>query len=370
METSQEPTRECVPPPLEKETAKAEKSNFQLASDSITERLGLEKIESFSLHSLFSEVFKHHNPDDVENLLSVGTSASTPPLNASMGSLPTPWIFFRVLLGSLAAYMIFVLAWQEFANPNLLPGLIMIGSFAVPFSTLIFFFEINSPRNVSMIRVIQLLFIGGAMSLLLSLVLFEATPFLGAFGAPAAGIVEESGKLAAVLIGLRFIPLGRYPYRLNALLFGAAVGTGFAAFESAGYALVSGLEAGDTLMLETITLRGVLSPFSHIVWTAIATSAYWKCRKCHSDIWTTLSDSRFLLLFAAPVALHTVWNMDFTGPFLSKFAALGFVAWVIIISLIQTGIKEIRIAAEVGLESAEPKPAPKAKKATTQSRSK
>jgi RsiW-degrading membrane proteinase PrsW (M82 family) len=266
--------------------------------------------------------------------------------------------------------MLFVFGWHEFENPNLLPGLIISGSFAVPFATLIFFFETNSPRNVSMIRVIQLLFIGGIMSLLLSLLLFEVTPFLGAFGAPAAGIVEESGKLAAVLIGLRFIPIGRYPYRLNALLFGAAVGTGFAAFESAGYALVGGLAAGDDVMLETITLRGVLAPFSHIVWTAIATSAYWKCRKYHSDIWTTLSDTRFLMLFAAPVAMHTVWNMDFTGPFHVKYAVLGFVAWVIIISLIQTGLKEVKIAAEVDGASNEQKPAPKAKKAAASSRAK
>ena len=108
-------------------------SSIQSVSDSITEKLGLEKIDQFSLSKFFSEVFSRHNPDEVERLLSVGTPETTPPLNASMGIMPNPWIFFRVLCGTIVAYLIFVYAWNTYANPNMVPGLIVIGSLAVPF---------------------------------------------------------------------------------------------------------------------------------------------------------------------------------------------------------------------------------------------
>jgi RsiW-degrading membrane proteinase PrsW (M82 family) len=285
-------------------------------------------------------VFSKHEPDEVENLFTVGSSLTTPQLHPNMANLPSPWLFFRVLVGAVAIYFLFWLLWDNFRNLNVIPGLIIVGSFAVPFAILVLFYEINTPRNVSIVKVIQLLILGGALSILFSLFLFEITPMLGFFGASAAGFVEEVGKLATVLFAMRFIPMKRYPYRLNALLFGAAVGAGFAAFESAGYALRIGLMNADE-MLDNITLRGAMSPFAHIVWTAIASTAYWIARKDNTDFQSTISSKKFLTLFSASVALHFVWNLPFEGPFMIKFWILGFVAWVIIFSLIQSGLKEI-----------------------------
>lgn len=314
------------------------KINFQAAADTITSGLGLQKIESFNLGNLFSEVFRPHDQNEMENLLSVGAPLTTPPLDASMGKFPNPWIFFRAFGIAIAAYLVFYFALNTFQNPNLLPGLIMIGSFAVPLSVLVLFYEINTPRNVSVPRVIQFLVVGGSVSLLLSLVLFDLSQLDSYIGPPAAGIVEECGKLAAVILTWKMIPKDRYPYRLNALLFGAAVGTGFAAFESAGYALVQ-TETLDE-MIALIMQRGVMSPFGHIVWTAIAASAYWEVRG------GTMLSGKFLRLFAAPVALHFLWNMDLPIPFYVKGVILGFIAWVIVVSLVQTGLKEIAQAAE------------------------
>ena len=323
--------------------------SFQNASDLITSKLGLEKIEGFSISSFFSEVFKKHDPDEVENFFTVGSKITTPSLQKSMALLPSPWLFFRVLVGAIVVYILFLLSWNKFQNVNVIPGLIIVGSFAVPFSVLILFYEINTPKNVSIVRVIQLLVLGGALSIFLSLILFELTPFLGVLGASAAGIVEEIGKLATVLFAMRMISSERYKFRINALLFGAAVGAGFAAFESAGYALRIGLSNTDA-MLDNITLRGVMSPFAHIVWTAMATSAYWIARKEHENLIATVSSSKFLILFAVPVCLHFIWNLPFQGPFLVKFWVLGFIAWVVVLSLIQSALTEI--AALVASEQA------------------
>lgn len=323
-----------------KKGTKNSDSTFQGATDRITGKLGIEKIEGFSLTSFFSEVIRTHEPDEVERLLTVGTLATTPKPSVDMGVMPNPWIFFRVLIGTVCAYLIFMFAWKEFHNLNLIPGLIMMGSFAVPFSVLILFFELNTPKNISLIKVVQLVVAGGALSILVTLILFEITPFLGIFGASAAGIVEEVSKLATLLFVIQFVRPDRYKYRLNALLLGAAVGTGFAAFESAGYAFRYGLQ-NTNHMLEIIKLRGLLSPFAHIAWTAMAASAFWIARPHFAGTVETIKSPQFLKLFCIPVVLHFIWNLPFEGPFMSKYFVLGFIAWVVIISHVQAGLREI-----------------------------
>ena len=236
--------------------------------------------------------------------------------------------------------MLFLAGWNEYQNINLIPGLIMVGSFAVPIATLIFFVEINARRNVSLYQVIRLLFIGGILSLILSLVLFQltATLKLDRLGASVAGLAEEPGKLLALLT---VTSLPKYRYRLNGLLFGAAIGTGFAAFESAGYALRTGLNDA-ALMKETIMVRGMLSPFGHIAWTAMAGAALWRVKGAQPCAIAMLKDVRFLKIFGIAVVLHMLWNSPLNLPFYGKYALLGVAAWIVILALIQDGLKELR----------------------------
>ena len=78
-------------------------------------------------------------------------------------------------------------------------------------------------------------------------------------------------------------------------------------------------------MMDNILLRGAMSPFSHIIWTAIAAAAFWMARPHYATIWYTLVSFRFLKIFLIPVALHFVWNLPFEGPFMIKYIILGFV---------------------------------------------
>ena len=313
------------------------------AIDLITDRLNLEKIVNFSFASFFGDVFKRRAFDEGERRLSMGFVNTTPAIDEAMSVMPSPWLFARVLLFSLLSYAIFYFGWNQFQNVKLIPGLIVIGSFAVPLSVTVLFYELNTPRNVSIVRVVQFMIVGGAASILFSLVFGDLTPLFGMFGPPAAGAIEECGKLAAVCAlyeGSKNLR-ARYPYLLNGLLLGAAVGAGFAAFESAGYALAIGLQ--DTgAMVQNIAFRGLLSPFGHIVWTAIAAGVYWRQRRVHSNAWQTFADRSFLLVFAVPVALHAIWDMDFWIPFYGKYVLIGAVGWVIVISLVQSGLREMR----------------------------
>jgi RsiW-degrading membrane proteinase PrsW (M82 family) len=83
------------------------------------------------------------------------------------------------------------------------------------------------------------------------------------------GLIEEAVKLAALWLVARRLP--RYTMR-DGIVLGAAVGFGFAAFESAGYAFSALFTAGGPSLLnlvETEVLRGILAPVGHGLWTAI-----------------------------------------------------------------------------------------------------
>ena len=41
------------------------------------------------------------------------------------------------------------------------------------------------------------------------------------------------------------------------------------------------------------------------------------------------------------MTLHMIWNMPFSLPLFAKELALGFVAWVVILGLIQDGLNQI-----------------------------
>lgn len=296
--------------------------------------------EGFSLRDTFSEIFKGRSDEEIEEYFNVGTRTTTPPLLEVSTSWPKPWVFFKLFTLSVLVYVGFVFALTEFQNPILVPGLISIGSLLIPFSILVLFFEVNVVRNVPLYQVIRLLFVGGILSLILSLFLFKATHLDSWLGAMSAGILEEIGKASALLLVVNKL---KYRWTLNGLLFGAAVGTGFAAFESAGYAFIFGLQGGQELMLEVITRRGLLSILGgHVLWTALVGAALWKVRGDDPFRPDQLRDPRFLRVLALAMSLHMVWNSPLELPFYVKYLALGFVAWVAILGFIQDGLTQVR----------------------------
>ena len=302
---------------------------------------GLEKLEGFSFRELLSDIFKHHERDEVEDFFTVGTGSTTPPIELVDTTWPRPWMFFRALAFSGIVYFLFNIAWETFENINLIPGLMAMGTVAVPISALIFFFEINARRNISLYAIIRLVLLGGITSLLFSLLLFELPlTEIKFLGASIAGLIEEPGKLMALVVMARS---SKYRYKINGLLLGAAIGTGFAIFESMGYAFRALLVTKDKdIMTDIIILRGVLSPFAHIAWTAICGAALWRVKGGRPFSLNMLIDGRFWHLFLVPVILHMLWNTDFTLPYHIKSIILGIVAWIIIFALIQEGLKEIR----------------------------
>lgn len=321
-----------------------------------TNFIGLEELRDFKLSTIFSQVFKKHSLAEMEDQLITGTYNNTPALTDIETSWAKPWLFSRMLLISICISVLMIIGFRTFQNPNLVPGLMFVGSFAVPVSTLIFFLEMNAPRNISVFMVMALAFLGGVTSLFIALILFDKLQFLSdIMSASAAGIIEESAKvLVVILIVGRFT---RYKWVLNGLLFGAAIGMGFAAFESAGYAYRA--ETFDAIV-DSLILRGLLSPFMHIVWTANASAALWLVKGDRKFSWNMLGDMRFLRVLFSSMILHMVWNANFgilpIPVFLDiKYLILGVIAWIICFRLVQAGLKQLNEArrAEVERLSAE-----------------
>jgi len=320
------------------------------ARGNFTNLIGLEGLEGFKLSDIFSEVFKKHTREEMEDQLITGTSRHTPALADIEIGWGRPWLFARLLAGSVILAFILYTGFGMFNNINLVPGLIFVGSFAVPLSTLIFFLEMNAPRNISIFTITQLLFVGGVASIIVALIFFSRFEFFsGLLGASAAGIIEETAKLLIVawLMG----KATKYRWVLNGLLFGAAVGTGFGAFESAGYAFRAILDGGMERGVGNIMLRGMLAPFMHIVWTANSAAALWLVKGKKPFSWEMLQAPAFLRIFIAMMLIHMVWNAPFVLMPLPlvidlKFLLLGILEWVICFRLIQTGLRQLNKARE------------------------
>src|SRR5258706_929446 len=116
----------------------------------------------------------------------MGFVNTTPAIDEAMSVMPSPWLFARVLLFSLLSYAIFYFGWNQFQNVKLIPGLIVIGSFAVPLSVTVLFYELNTPRNVSFVGVVQFMIVCCAASILVSVVLGDLTTRFGMFDTPPA----------------------------------------------------------------------------------------------------------------------------------------------------------------------------------------
>jgi protease PrsW len=153
-------------------------------------------------------------------------------------------------------------------NPALVPSLILLGSFLVPVTFVAWAFETWRDEDVTTELLVVAFVVGGLLGAMGASVLeayvLSSSPllFLG------VGLIEEGAKLAALLLVTRRM---RPRHTRDGVVLGAAVGFGFAAFESAGYAFEVLISSNGSLlaMIQTELLRGLLAPLGHGLWTAI-----------------------------------------------------------------------------------------------------
>ena len=332
----------------------------------IRELASTDKLEGFSLSQTFSQAFSKHSADEIEEYMMVGSARTTPPFELVETGWPKPWMFFRLLALFVVATAVLYAVWKFTGNTPMIPAILIMGAFAVPLATLMLIFEMNTPRNVSLV-VVGKLFIMGGLAALCAVSFEYMTPIAGKL----PGVVEETAKFAMVLLVMRST---RYKYQLNGILFGAAVGAGFAAFETTFYGLINAflptliqglgqMQAGPAInaaaqsMAANLVMRGVLAPFGHVVWTAIAAGAFWRVKGAQPASMSMLSDPRFFKAFLIPVAMHTIWDASVLLPNLSPivnvflWVATGVTSWYVLFGLVQQGLRQVREEQKSQLQS-------------------
>jgi RsiW-degrading membrane proteinase PrsW (M82 family) len=159
-------------------------------------------------------------------------------------------------------------------NIILLPTIVLLGSFLVPVSAVVWYLDHDPSPALSPRRILSAFILAGVIGALAASILeYWFVYGTGLFGFLKVGLIEEFVKGALIVV----FALGMRSFTTrDGMVLGATVGFGFAALETSGYALASlFVVQGHQLFLSlpsvvlTELVRGVLAPFGHGLWSAI-----------------------------------------------------------------------------------------------------
>lgn len=340
-------------PEIENETAdhirltEEAKHLFNNTTKSIGRLAGNDESLKLNLRDMFSEVFKSHTKDEADDVFIAGTKRTTPHINEVSEEWGRPWVFSRVFLALGITFLALWILTNIFDNANAIPGMIFI----VPISGLIFFFESNAFKNISIFDVMRMFFIGGVLSLISTMILYQFVTFstesqyygiMTITDAFIVGFVEELGKATVVILFINYLKTNKI---LNGLLIGAAVGAGFAVFESAGYIFRFGFNLfdGANNITEITIQRGWTALGSHLVWAAIVGAAAVIVKETKHFEWANIIDKRFIFFFFVAVTLHGIWDTEITllSSGYLKYILLIMIAWLFIFILMKAGLTQV-----------------------------
>jgi protease PrsW len=182
---------------------------------------------------------------------------------------PSRWRWLKLLGLGAITWVASVGALGITQDAYLIPLTVTTGSFVVPVCGAIYVFDRLFDSAFPRIKIVEAFALGGTLGMLLAVFgehLLLSNGTLRYFG---VGLIEEAAKLVALWLVAR--RLATYSIR-DGIVLGVAVGFGFAAFESSGYALVAlfgphGLDLHN--MIGTVVERGLLAPVGHGLWTGI-----------------------------------------------------------------------------------------------------
>jgi RsiW-degrading membrane proteinase PrsW (M82 family) len=235
----------------------------------------------------------------------VGQSPVVPRADIAAGGQQKRFGWLRLFIAGLALWAATVVVTFATGNTNLIPAVILVGSFLVPVTFVWYAFG-RADEVVTAQRIFTAFLSGGLLGVLGASVLEAA--FLrqpSVLGYAGVGLIEEAVKLGALwVVAWR---LRRYTMR-DGMVLGAAVGFGFAAFESAGYAFNALFTSSGLSLLnlvETEVLRGILTPFGHGLWTAILGGALFAAAARHGR---PRLGGAVLGWYAVVALLHCLWD--------------------------------------------------------------
>ena len=286
--------------------------------------------KDFSWKDIFADTFKPHTKEQRAALLTKGIGNNIPAPSQMLKQWQKPWLFFWIGIVGIVISVFSLISWNIFSSSAMGVVLFMIPAFVMPLTALIFYWEMDITGSISIFETLLMMLLGGLLSLTVTgilrviLTLPDAAYILGP-------LPEEIAKFAIVWI---LLSRRKYNYGLQGILIGGAVGVGFSAMESAGYAwdafeyaLAAANQAGlgaytQTFVTQkvtnTIIIRGFLAIGGHVVWAALYGGALGLLKGRGKMRAGFLGDPSVIMTFSGAVLLHTLWNLDsdaFVGVF-------------------------------------------------------
>ena len=184
--------------------------------------------------------------------------------------------WLRAFLIGLLLFIITVIVMSLTGNLNLYPTVILIGNFLVPAVFVAFLYDHQHFSKLTTETVAISFVVGGVLGVLGASILetllvpvpANPTQGLSLTSALLVGLIEEGCKILVVAFMARKM---HHTSQMDGLLLGGAVGMGFAALESTGYAFTTLLLSHGYIgaSIGTTVLRGLFAPFGHGIWTAL-----------------------------------------------------------------------------------------------------
>lgn len=210
--------------------------------------------------------------------------------------------WLRFLATGILLWLVSVGVLATTQNYILVPTVIVLGTFLVPMTIMIWAFDSARAPALTGERLISASVVGGVLGIVAA-VLMEYWFLSSTSNYVEVGAFEEAAKLA-VLAGFAR-GLQRYTIR-DGILLGAAVGFGFAALESSGYALYAFMNGWSlTDLLGNELLRSATAPLGHGLWTGILGGVLFLALGSRRRLRAALMLGG---TYAFVVALHATWD--------------------------------------------------------------
>jgi protease PrsW len=120
----------------------------------------------------------------------------------------------------------------------------------------------------------------------------------------SAPIVEEGAKGVCVLIVALFFRKD-FDSVVDGIVYAGVVALGFATVENIQYYGKSLIAGGSGALIGTLLLRGVLSPYAHVLFTCMTGIGFGVSRETHN---TALRVAAPVMGYSVAVFLHSLWN--------------------------------------------------------------
>ncbi len=321
--------------------------NKRKIKETLEGMFGYEYANTYNEKFLFRGLFAKHSREECEDTLTQGMFRDR--VGHCVIGIEAPWLYFRLFLFLLICTGISALLLGRSPMP-----FVIFGGMLAVFPLLLFLFESNFPRNLSLPDVLRMFAIGGLLSVLTVLLVhvdfIENTVLQTVVVAP---ITEELAKALLVVI---FVAKYKPTNMLTGLLIGFSVGAGFTFLENWLYvydftvigAYLDGFVLADIEALAVIITRTVADFFmGHHYWAAIFGGVYVLFKSRPSFELRDLFQGKVLLSLAYAMGLHALWNgtsfieVPFI-PFLLR-TVVCVLSVVSLIVLINVGVAQTRI---------------------------